>query len=176
MLSRCALRAGVCALAVCFSSLAFARPVGTLTCTSSTDQVKFNVSYFTFGVAQPLNIGSQSSGAGAGKVTFQPLEVHASLSTFGSLVDAASNGVAFQSCALTTRFSDGTQSEFDFKLVAISSLTASASRFPDRDDAARYTDIQFEYGAVQVKSSGGDDDGGTGATPPGWNRITNNNQ
>jgi hypothetical protein len=177
MLSRRPLQAGVCALAACLSSLAFAKPVGTLTCASSAGQIKFNVSYFTFGLTQPLNIGSQSSGAGAGKVTFQPLEVHAALSTFGSLVDSASTGAAFQTCVLATKLGDGTQAEFEFKLVAIASLTASASRFPDREDTARYTDVQFEYGAVEVKSSGSEDDGGTGTTlPPGWNITTNQNQ
>ena len=165
----------VCALAFGAASVVYARPVGTLACTSSNGQVKFNVSYFTFGVATPTNIGSGSSGAGAGKVTFEPLEVHAALSTFASLVDAASTGVAFQSCTLSTTFGDGSQAEFEFRPVVISSLTASANMPGHNGEPARYTDVNLVYGAVQVKSSGSGDDGGTSGSS-GWNQVTNQNQ
>lgn len=169
--------AAVCAFVFGAASVAYARPVGTLACTSSAGMVKFNVSYFNFGVTNTLNIGSQSGGAGAGKVTFQPLEVHAALSTFASLMDAAATGQAFQSCTLSTTFGDGSQAEFEFKLVAISSLSASASMPARSGDAARYTDVNLVYGAVQVKSSGSADDGGTGSVQQGgWNQVTNQNQ
>lgn len=143
----------LCVLAVFAASVAHAKPVGTLACTSSTGQVKFNVSYFTFGLETPLNIGSQSSGAGAGKVTFQAFEVHAALSTFSSLIEAASSGTAFQTCMLRTTFGDGSQADFEFKLIAISSLTAAASMPAQPGEPARYTDVKFEYGAVEVKST-----------------------
>ena len=165
-----------CALLLSAASVASARPVGTLACTGSTGQIKFNVSFFTFGVEDPLNIGSQSSGAGAGKVTFQPLEVHAALSTFASLVGPATEGKDFQSCILTTAFGDGAQSEFEFKLVVISSLAAAASSPAQQGEPARYTDVKFEYGAVEVKSSGSGDDGGVSNIPPGWNRVQNQQQ
>lgn len=164
---------GMAALAaLCLAQAANAAPVGSLTCATSTQEIKFNVSYFTFGVAQTLNIGSQSGGAGAGKVTFSPLEVHAALSTFASLIDTAANGVALQTCTLTTKLSDGTTDSFEFKLVAIKGLTVVAEKTGTTDIPAQYTDVQFEYGSVEVKTSGGTDDGGT--TPPGgWNQITN---
>jgi len=167
----------VCALAIASAS-AYARPVGTLTCNSSSSgQLKFNVSFFNFGVQNTLDIGSQSSGAGAGKVTFQPLEVHASLSTFASLISPAANGSAFQTCLLNTTLSDGSQTEFEFKLVAIKSLNAVASMPAQANEPARYTDVNFEYGAIEVRSAGSGDDGGTGTTTTGgWNQVTNQNQ
>lgn len=169
--------AAVCALTLSASS-AYAKPVGTLTCTSSSaGQVKFNVSYFNFGVQSAQNIGSQSSGAGAGKVTFHPLEVHASLSTFPSLMTPAASGSIFQSCLLDTTLNDGSQDEFEFKLVAIASLTAVASMPVQPNEPARYTDVNFEYGAIEVRSVSGSDDGGTGSpTGAGWNQVTNQNQ
>jgi hypothetical protein len=171
MKSRGAFLAGVCALVVSATSFAHAKPVGTLSCSGSAGSVKFNVSFFTFGLDQSQNIGSQSGGAGAGKVQFQPLEVHAALSTFATLAPALNK--PFESCKLTAKENDGSQTEFEFKLVAITALTAAASQAPQDGDPARFTDVQLEYGAVEVKSAGGSDDGGT--TPGGWNRINNNN-
>lgn len=152
---------------------AHAVPVGTMTCSTATDEIKFNVSYFTFGLQNPSSLGSGSSGAGAGKVTFQPLEVHAALSTFESLVSTASNGTHLESCTLATRLADGTRATFLFKLLAVQSLTAVASSTGNRTEPAQYTDVQFLYGAVEVKGAGGPDDGGTTVLPPGWNQITN---
>lgn len=158
---------------VSIAQSAHAVPVGTLTCSTSTDELKFNVSYFTFGLLNQDSIGSSSSGAGAGKVTFQPLEVHAALSTFGSLVSTASDGTHLESCSLTTRLADGTRATFLFKLLAIQSLTVVASSTGNRTEPAQYTDIKFLYGAVQVTGAGGTDDGGSTVLPPGWNQVTN---
>ena len=164
---------GLIALAfLCIAQSANAVPVGTLSCSTATQEIKFNVSYFTFGVAEPTSTGSSTSGAGAGKVTFQPFDVHAALSTFGSLVDPASEGTHIVSCTLTTTFSDGTQATFVFRELAIQSLTAVASMTGNRTDPARYTDVQFVYASIEVKDAGGSDDGGT-TLPDGWNRISN---
>jgi hypothetical protein len=167
----------VCALALASTS-AYAKPVGTLTCSSSSaGQLRFNVSYFNFGVDNALEIGSQSSGAGAGKVTFSPLEVHASLSTFASLMGPAATGATFQSCILSTTLSDGSRTEFEFKLLAIKSLNAVASMPAQANEPARYADVNFIYGAIEVRSPGSADDGGTGApTTGGWNRVANQNE
>jgi len=166
---------GIGAFALFCSSIASAKSVGTLSCTGSTSQIKFNVSFFDFGISAATDIGSQSGGAGAGKVTFKPLEVHAALSTFASLAEAAASGTAFQSCTLTTAFNDGSQTQFEFRPIVISSLTAVASMPAQEDEPARYTDVQFEYGAIQVKTNSGLDDGGTTPAPAGWNRLHNEN-
>ena len=164
---------GLLASAVlCVAQSANAAPVGTLTCSTSTEEIKFNVSYFTFGIQTPTSIGSSSTGAGAGKATLQPLDVHAALSTFGSLVQAASTGEHIASCTLTTTLPDGAPATFGFKELAIQSLTAVASMTGNRTDPARFTDVQLVYAAVEVKGAGGTDDGGT-TVPPGWNVVTN---
>jgi hypothetical protein len=175
MKSRSAFLAGACAVALSAGSFAYAKPVATFSCTGSTNAVSFNVSYFTFGLEQTLNIGSQSSGAGAGKVQFSPLELHAALSAFQPLVLPTAQGQAFDNCSLVMTEKDGSSTEFDFKLVAVNSLTVAASSSAQDGNPAKYTDIKLEYGAVTVKSSGGADDGGTGGSlpPAGWNITTN---
>lgn len=164
---------GISALAFLCPSLAMAKPVGTLSCTGSNSQLKFNVSYFDFGLTNPSDIGS-GAGAGAGKVTFKPLEVHAALSTFVSLAEAATRGTEFQSCTLTTMLNDGSETQFEFHPLIITSLSAEASMPAQASEPPRFTDVQFQYGAVEVKTTGGADDGGT--TPvTGWNVLTNSN-
>ncbi|HEY2472164.1 MAG TPA: type VI secretion system tube protein Hcp [Terracidiphilus sp.] len=166
---------GISAFALCCASIASAKSVGTLACTGSNSQVKFNVSFFDFGITNSTDIGSQSSGSGAGKIVLKPLEVHAALSTFASLTEAAASGTAFQSCTLTTAFNDGSQTQFEFRMIIISSLTAVASMPAQENEPARYTDVQFEYGAIEVKTNSGLDDGGTTPLPAGWNVGHNKN-
>lgn len=146
-----------------------AAAVGTFTCNAANGQASAKVSYYNIGITESTPIGSQSSGAGAGKVTFNPLVLHMSLAKFTSF--SALVGTDISACTLTTNLADGESVEYDFKLVAIQSINAIA-RTPKTtgDLPARYTDISLEYGALQVKTSGGDDDGGTDG---GWNRITN---
>ncbi len=164
---------GLAALAaLCLAHTANAAPVGSLSCTTSNGDIKFNVSFFTFGVAETLNIGSGSSDAGAGKATFQPLEVHAALSTFATLLLPAVQGVAMENCMLTTAMPDGSTTTFEFKPVAIKALTVVAEKTGTTETPAHYTDVQFEYVDVIVKTTGGTDDGGT-SPAVGWNRITN---
>jgi hypothetical protein len=160
------------ALAVlCLAHAANAAPVGSLSCTTNTGDITFKVSFFTFGVTQTVNVGT-GSGGGAGKATYQPLEVHAALSTFATLLVPAVQGVAMQSCTLTTTLSDGSPATFEFKPAAIKSLMAVGEKTGTTETPAQYTDVQFEYQDVIVKTSGGTDDGGT-SPAIGLNRITN---
>lgn len=164
---------GLAGMAIlCLAQTVHATPVGSLSCATSTQQITFNISYFSFGLSQALNIGSQSSGAGAGQATPQPLEVHAALSTFVQLAAAAADGASMQQCTLTTMLADGDRAEFLFKLVDISSITAFAERTGNWRTPAQYTDVQLKYMSVKVKRAGGSDDGGTTIAPyiaPGQN-------
>ncbi|MGP8252088.1 MAG: hypothetical protein ACLQHF_08645 [Terracidiphilus sp.] len=163
---------GLAALAaLCLAHAANAVPVGSLSCTTNTGDIKFNVSFFTFGLTQTLNIGT-GAGGGAGKATFQPLEVHAALSTFALLLVPAIDGSVMQSCTLTTAMPDGSTTTFEFKPVAIKALTVVAERTGTTETPAQYTDVQFEYDEVQVKTTSATDDGGS-SPPVDWNRITN---
>lgn len=159
--------------ALCLAQAANAAPVGSLSCTTNTGDFKFNVSFFTFGVTQTLNIGSSSGGAGAGKATFQALEVHAALSTFSTLLLPAVQGAVMQTCMLTTAMTDGSTTIFEFKPVAIKELTVVAEKTGTTETPAQYTDVQFEYLDVIVKTTSSTDDGGT-SPAVFWNRITNN--
>lgn len=159
---------------LCGAASAHAAVVGTLSCTGSTAVATFNVSAYTFGVTQTLNIGSQSTGAGAGKAQFQPLEVHASLAQFREFFLPAAEGRAFQTCTLTSTGAGKASVQFEFKLVAVKSLTVVGQNARTANqEAAAYTDIAFEYGSLDVKTSGGADDGGTDG---GWSIVTNTPQ
>jgi hypothetical protein len=165
---------GLAALAaLCLAHTANAAPIGSLSCTTSNSgDIKFNVSFFTFGLTDTANIGSAGTGTGAGKATFQPLEVHAALSTFATLLVPAVQGSVLQNCTLTTAMPDGSTTTFEFKPVAIKALTAVAERTGTTETPAQYTDVQFEYLNVEVKTTSSTDDGGT-SPAIGWNRITN---
>ena len=82
-----------------------AQPAGKVVCTTNQGSLAFNVSYFNLGISE--SSASSSSGAGAGKVTFQPLVVHAALSSFETLFGQTVSGGHFSSCTLTTPASNG---------------------------------------------------------------------
>ena len=160
---------GLASLVLCGASVAHAA-VGQLSCTSNTSTVTANISFYDLGLSNALNIGSQSSGAGAGKVTFNPLEIHTAVINFSQFFQAASNGGTFTSCTLTTK-TNGDTVEYKFSLVSIASLDAIArSPRTTGDKPASYLDVKLNYGAVEVKTANGTDDGGTEG---GWNRVTN---
>jgi hypothetical protein len=153
---------GLAALAtLCLAHAAIAAPVGSLSCTGANgNDTSFNVSYFNFGVSNS-GAGSQGSGAGAGKITYQPLEVHASLGTFEKLIAAAEGLSHFEDCKLTTTQPDGNTVGYEFRAVIVKSLTAVGERTSTTETPAQYTDVQLEYGDIRVLISGGTDDGGT---------------
>jgi hypothetical protein len=165
---------GLAALAaLCLAHAANAAPVGSLSCTTATGDFTFNVSYFTFGLTDTINIGSGSSGAGAGKITVQPLEVHAALSTFSMLIGPTRAGSEIRNCTLTTTMSDGSSTVFEFRPLVVKALTVVAEKSGARDTRIQYTDVQFEYLMVDVKTSGGADDGGSSPDSSTLSRTTN---
>ncbi len=136
----------------------------------------FEVEDYSFDVEQTLNIGSQSSGAGAGKITFNPFsitrKIDKSTTTFFNM---ACSGQAFQQVGLAMRKSSGGSSvagmcfvRFDFKLVAVKTISWS------HDDEAPKETVTFEYGALIVQYCQQKPDGTQNAIlPGGWNRVTN---
>jgi hypothetical protein len=163
---------GLASLTLCGATIAHAA-VGQLSCTSNTSTITANLSFYDLGLSNTLNIGSQSSGAGAGKVTFNPLEIHTTVINFAQFFQAAQNGAAFSSCTLTAK-TNGEAVEYKLSLVAISSLDAiAASPRTAEDKPASYLDVKLVFGAVEVKTSAGTDDGGSSG---GWNVVKNQNQ
>ena len=166
-------------------------PLQTLTAGSV-----FEIDDFSFDIEQILNIGSQSSGAGAGKVTFNPFQItrktdkaspiffmmccagqHFSQVTLclrraggGS---GSSGGDATGGSATATMSSGTTFLRFDFALVAVKTISWSGS---DGDESPK-EEVTFEYGALMVQYLQQDVSGvGQGSAVAGsWNKVYNNN-
>ena len=140
----------------------------------------FEVEEYSFDIEQTLNIGSQSSGAGAGKVTFNPFSITRAIdkaSTTFYLM--ACNGTAFESAVLMLRKSTGTGGggadvsgqvflRFDFKLVAVKTISWA------HDETSPKETVSFEYGGLQMRYAQQDPSGKLGSVfAAGWNRVRN---
>ena len=135
----------------------------------------FEVEDYSFDIEQVLNIGSQSRGAGAGKVTFNPFSITRPIDKSSpKLFDMACSGTPFQDVGLGLRKGSGGESAgrfflaFTFKLVAVKTISWS------HDETSPKETITFEYGGLQIRygiqSAGG---AITTVIPGGWNRVTN---
>lgn len=135
----------------------------------------FEVEEYSFDVEQTLSIGSASTGAGAGKITFNPFsitrKVDKSSPTF--FMNACS-GKAFMNVYLGLRKSAGNQATgvffllFTFKLVAVKTLGWA------HDDEAPKESVTFEYGGLQIRYGQQAAAGNISAVfPGGWNRVKN---
>src|ERR1700733_7831253 len=74
----------------------------------------FEIDDFSFDIEQVLNVGSQSSGAGAGKVTFNPFQITKKIDSASTqLFQMAINGEAIKSisCSFYSERSNGARSE-----------------------------------------------------------------
>jgi type VI secretion system Hcp family effector len=141
----------------------------------------FEVEDYSFDIEQTLNIGSQSQGAGAGKITFNPFSITRK-------IDKASPAFFLNCCAgtpfkvvfLFLRKSQGVESagattqagvtfaRFDFKLVAVKTLAWA------HDDESPKETITFEYGAMQVNYALQQPSGDMqNQQATGWNRVQN---
>jgi len=153
----------------------------------------FEISDFNFDIEQALNIGSQSSGAGAGKVTFNPFSITRNTDRLSpklftmccagqhfkvtSLYLRRAGGGAGGATGTGTQTSGTTFLRFDFALVAVKTISWSGS---DGDEACK-EEVTFEYGALQVRYVQQGVDGKpmttADANPVGaWNRVYNNNK
>jgi len=101
------------------------QPVYADSCTFTTSQQgavanpvakgnTFEIDDFSFDIEQVLNVGSQSSGAGAGKVTFNPFQITKEIDSASTqLFQMAINGEAIKSisCSFYSERSNGARSE-----------------------------------------------------------------
>jgi type VI protein secretion system component Hcp len=135
----------------------------------------FEIEDFSFDVEQTLNIGSQSTGAGAGKITFNPFSITRKIDKFSPILFQDScSGTPFQKVALGLRKSAGGNTSgaiylvFIFKLVAVKTISWSY------DDESPKETVTFEYGGLQVHYSPQKPDGSFSAViAGGWNRVRN---
>src|SRR3954454_3582922 len=107
----------------------------------------FEIEDFSFDIEQTLNIGSQSTGAGAGKVTFNPFSITRKIDVSSpTLFSMACSGTPFEEVALGLRKSSGGTTTgriylvFRFKLVAVKTISWSY------DDESPKETVTFEYG------------------------------
>ena len=141
----------------------------------ATDPVLFEIEEFSFGIEQTLNIGSQSTGAGAGKVTFNPFSITRKIDRSSpTLLQMSCAGQPFKEVVLGLRKSAGGTVTgrmylvFRFKLVAVKTINWS------NDEESPKETVEFEYGGLQVHYSQQDPDGSMRtAIPGGWNRVFN---
>ena len=135
----------------------------------------FEVEDYSFDIEQILSIGSQSSGSGAGKVTFNPFSITRKVDCASPFLFAMScSGTPFETVGLGIRKSAGNLAAgvmnivFTFKLVAVKTLAWA------HDDEAPKETVTFEYGALNVDYAMQKPDGTLyGHVPRGWNRVRN---
>jgi type VI secretion system secreted protein Hcp len=136
----------------------------------------FEIEDYNFDIEQTLNIGSQSSGAGAGKVTFNPFsitrKIDCSSPTFFKMACA---GTSFDTVALGLRKSAGGNTSgiiylvYTFKLVAVKTVGWA------HDDESPKETVSFEYGGFIIQYSQQKPDGKPAGAfdKGGWNRVKN---
>lgn len=135
----------------------------------------FEVTTFSFDVEQTINMSSQSSGVGAGKIAFNPFKVSRKIDkATPTMFKMACQGVSFAKVHLGFRKAGGTTASgvfflrFDFKLVALKTISWS------HDDESPTEDLEFEYGGLQIHYGLQQPDGSiTPQTQVGWNKIFN---
>jgi type VI secretion system Hcp family effector len=135
----------------------------------------FEIEDYSFDIEQALSIGSQSTGAGAGKVTFNPFSITRKVDKSSpTFFESACSGKAFKTVYLGLRKSAGGAASgviylvFQFKLVAVKTIAWA------HDDEAPKERITFEYGGLLVKYGQQNSNGQISAVfPGGWNRVKN---
>ena len=125
----------------------------------------YQLNSFSFDEQQTVSIGSQSGGAGAGKVTFNPLDlVLTQPALTPALFEMLASGATFQEVDVLGYGAGGALATDDsFGFVAASELSSGSSGT---------TTVALQYGSASFTS-----------TPPGngtptsasWDRITNTN-
>jgi type VI secretion system secreted protein Hcp len=130
--------------------------------------------HWSRGADQVLNIGSQTSGSGAGKVAFRSLSITKYIDkTTPVLFQCCCSGKPFKTATLTLAQPLGKDSQtttvftVDMKLVAVKSVTYGDAADPSET-------IEFEFGgAVLTFVPHGADGRVLAAVVNGWNRVQN---
>lgn len=138
----------------------------------------FEILSFEIGAENNINIGSISSGGGAGKATFKELTVTkktdlASCAMFSKLCE----GNHFEDMVIELRRSGGSAGssghvflKWEFKLVMIQDISWSGS---DGDDVCEET-VVMQYGAMKVTYTQQTEGGTAGSQKSGeWSRVLN---
>ena len=141
----------------------------------------FEVTDYGFDIEQTLNITSQSTGTGAGRINFNPFSITRSIDISSTTMFLnACAGTPFQYVYLGLRKSSGGDTSgavnvagqffvlFTFAMVAVKTIT-----WAHADESPTET-ITFDYGALQIQYSQQKPDGTLDtAKNASWNRMTN---
>lgn len=135
----------------------------------------FEVEDFSFDVEQTLNIGSQSTGAGAGRITFNPFSITRKIDRASpELFERACSGTPYQQVALGARKASGGKMSGRIYLVFLFKLVAVKTIGWTYDDESPKETTTFEYGGLQVWYLPQKPDGSFDIeTKGGWNRVKN---
>jgi type VI secretion system secreted protein Hcp len=132
---------------------------------------------FSFGTETPTVIGSQTSGAGAGKVKLNELTVEKNVDRLSpSLFLLSAQGAHFPSLQIFVRRAGGAAQQgrpylaYEFSLVFITRLEWSG----DGGGEAPVETVTFAYGALALGYYPQKPDGSLGTlTKLGWSQVTN---
>lgn len=135
----------------------------------------FEIEDYSFDIEQTLAIGSQSTGAGAGKATFNPFSVTRKVDRISPMLyQMACSGQPFKSADLLLRKSSGGTTAgqifavFGFNLVAVKTIAWSS------DDESPKEIVTFEYGGLSIAYAPQKPDGSIGPFEvKGWDRVKN---
>lgn len=141
--------------------------------------ISVNLTGYLLDLQHQSAIGSQSSGAGAGKVTFSDVQVEVPVSEFVPAASALMGGQSFQSCELRARNAGGLV--LNFKLVSFAEVqllggTSNKTDLDQDNEALPVVRLTMSYGGLQLMS-GGDvpvlTSAGAASVTSGWNQVKN---
>jgi type VI secretion system secreted protein Hcp len=135
----------------------------------------FEVEEYSFDIEQVLNIGSQSTGAGAGAVSFNPFSITRKVDLQSpTFFQMACSGTPFKEVCLGIRKAAGGDQAGSFYLMFRFLLVAVKTLGWAHDEQAPKETVTFEYGAMQIFYGPQKPDGSITKTfPSGWNRVKN---
>jgi type VI protein secretion system component Hcp len=136
----------------------------------------FGITDWSMDVEQSLNIGSQATGAGAGKVTFNPFSITRRVDSISpTLFSAAARGQLFQFVDLIELRAGGNGGAKGARFVAWRFGMAAVKTVSwSQDEEGPRETVTFEYGSLAVQYSPQNPDGSIGtAVKAGWDRVLN---
>lgn len=134
--------------------------------------IVFPVESFGYSVEQTLNIGSQSTGAGAGKITFNPFSITRLVDAYSpKLLVLCASGTPYKTAVLSVTAAKAAQplAVYTMKLVAIKTLSTAGSQH----GGPLMETVTFEYGGLQIQTDIPTANGTNLSSPLGWNRVRN---
>lgn len=127
---------------------------------------------YSSNVEQTLNIGSQATGAGAGKITFNPMMITKQAdATSPILFQMAASGTPYKTAEVYfVNQSNLIMIKYTYKLVAVKTVSWAS----DGESGSVIEAVSFEYGGLTMSTNIQNPDGRlTPATQSGWNRVRN---